>query len=226
MSKTRIRKLQSLLKVESVVEFSQLQAALGGVSRATVFRDLVQVEYRRSYNFNGRFYTRHDPQRYDARGLYSFKGIHFSRDGNLSDTVIRLVCESIAGQTQRELQDFLQVRAQSVLLDAVRQNKVTVAREAFHGLYLYLHPDEKLRSDQLARRGEMLEAQRFEAQEVTEQVVIEVLLVLIRYPGSRVGDVARRLKGRQPPITLQHVQVVFDRYDLDSVGEKGGPSPR
>jgi hypothetical protein len=224
VSQTRIRKLQSLLKVESVVEFSQLQAVLGGVSRATVFRYLAQVEYRRSYNFNGRFYTRHDPQRYDSRGLYSFKGIHFSRDGSLSETVIRLVCESIAGQTQRELQDFLQVRAQSVLLESVRQNKIT--REDFQGLYLYLHPDEKLRSAQLTRRREMLEAQRFEAQEVTDQVVIEVLLVLIRYPGSRPGDVARRLKGRQPPITLQHVQVVFDRYNLDAVGEKGGPSQR
>lgn len=224
MSKMRIRELQSLLKVESIVEFSQFQAALGGASRATVFRHLALVDYRRSYNFNGRFYTRHDPRRYDTQGLYSFKGIHFSRDGNLSATVVRLVCESTAGQTQRELQDLLQVRAQSVLLEAVRQNKI--AREDFQGLYLYLHPDEKSRSAQLKCRGELLETQRFEAQEVTGQVVIEVLLVLIRYPGSRPGDVARRLKGRPSPITLQHVRVVFDRYDLDAVGEKGGSSRR
>lgn len=224
MSKKRIRQLQSFLKVESVVEFSQIQTALGGASRATVFRHLAQVDYRRSYNFNGRFYTRHDPQRYDTRGLYSFKGIQFSRDGNLSATVVRLVCESTAGKTQRELQDLLQVRAQSVLLEAVRQNKI--AREDFQGLYLYLHPDKKSRLVQLTCRSEMLEERRFEAEEVTDRVVIEVLLVLIRYPGSRPGDVERRLKGRTPPIGLRHVQLVFDRYDLDAVGEKGGSTAR
>jgi hypothetical protein len=53
-------------------------------------------------------------------------------------------------------------------------------------------------------------------------MAIQVLLVLIRYPCSMSGDVARRLKGHSPPITLRHVQVVFDRYDLDDVGEKGG----
>jgi hypothetical protein len=72
----------------------------------------------------------------------------------------------------------------------------------------------------------MIEAHRFEVEAVTKEVVIQVLLVLIRYPGSRAGDVARRLKGHSPPITMRHVQVVFDRYDLDDVGEKGGPKRR
>ena len=89
-----------------------------------------------------------------------------------------------------------------------------------------IHTDEQISSEQLTHRLETLEAQQFETEEVTEQVVIEVLLVLIRYPGSRPGDVARRLKGRTPPIGLRHVQLVFDRYDLDAIGEKGGSTPR
>lgn len=224
MSSQSAQKLRVLLDDKSVVVLSEMQEALEDASRATVFRHLTKVNYRRSYNYNGRYYTRYDPTRYDEHGLFSYKGIHFSREGNLGATVSRLICESAAGQTQRELQDLLRVRVQTVVLKFIRHEKI--AREIFEGLYLYLHPDTKTRTAQLDRRRELLEAHRFETEKVTDAVVIEILLVLIRYPGSRVGDVSRRLKGRSPPITMQHVRVVFDRYGLDDVGEKGGPSRR
>jgi hypothetical protein len=101
-----------------------------------------------------------------------------------------------------------------------------IQREEIAGHFIYLHPDPEIYTAQLAKRHDMIEAHRFESKEVTDAVVIEVLLVLIRYPGSRAGDVARRLKGHSPPITMQHVRVVFDRYALDDVGKKGGPSRR
>ncbi len=106
----------------------------------------------------------------------------------------------------------------------VRNEKIARAEVAGH--FIYFHPALEMQSVQLAKRREMLEARRFEVKEVTDAVVIQVLLVLIRHPGSRVGDVARRLKGHSPPITMQHVQVVFDRYSLDDVGKKKGPSRR
>lgn len=99
-----------------------------------------------------------------------------------------------------------------------------LARCKVAGQFIYLHPDSKILMEQLTKRRELFEQRRFEIKEVTDAVVIQVLLILIRHPGSRTGDVARRLKGHSPPITIQHVRVVFDRYDLDNVGEKGGPS--
>jgi hypothetical protein len=62
--------------------------------------------------------------------------------------------------------------------------------------------------------------------ELTDAIVIEVLLVLIRHPGSQLAEVVRRLRGHSPPIRAEHVRVVFDRYDLEHLGEKGGPSRR
>jgi hypothetical protein len=58
---------------------------------------------------------------------------------------------------------------------------------------------------------------------VPDAVVIEILLTLIRHPGSGPSEVARRLRRRSPPITSQQVYAVFTRYEL---GEKGGPSKR
>lgn len=201
-----------------------MQEVLGSASRATVFRHLAKVSYRRSYNRNGKYYTKHDPTRYDKHGLLSYKGVHFSRDGNLVATVLRLICESSSGHTQRELQALLQVRVQTSLMAMLEAKQIVRIKVAQH--FIYLHADSITRTAQIARRREMIEARRFEVQEVTNEVVIQVLLILIRHPGLKAGDVARRLKGHSPPITIQHVRVVFDRYNLDDVGKKGGPSKR
>ena len=101
--------------------FEQLQAALGDASRATTFRYLKQVPYLRSYNHNGRYYTYRDPTRFDRWGLASLGNVHFSRDRTLAATVKRLIRESAAGWTQKELQALLRVRVQVLLLTATRQ---------------------------------------------------------------------------------------------------------
>jgi len=99
-----------------------------------------------------------------------------------------------------------------------------LARCKVAGHFIYLHSDSAVCMEQLKRRRELFEQRKFEIEEVTDAVVIQVLLTLIRHPGSGIGDVARRLKGHSPPITIQHVRVVFDRYGLDNAGKKGGPS--
>jgi len=221
MSVRSAQQLTDLFDKSTVVLLEEMQEALTEASRATVFRHLGKVSYRRSYNHNSRYYTKHDPSRYDKHGLFSHKGIHFSRDGSLNATVLRLICVSSAGQTQRELQKLMSVRVQTALLAMIRDEKV--AREKIEGCFIYLHPKRSIREAQLAKRRELLDEQAFTC-ETSDAMAIEVLLVLIRYPGLRARDVARRLKGSSPPITLRHVQVVFDRYDLDDVGEKRGPS--
>jgi hypothetical protein len=215
------QQLIDLFDTKTVIVFEEMEKALSA-SRATVFRHLAKVSYRRSYNHNARYYTKHDPTRYDKHGIFSYKGIHFSRDGNLIATLSRLVYESSSGQTQRELQCLLQIRVQTSLAAMLQERKLARAKVA--GCFIYLHPDLEIHKAQLARRHEMIEERKFAIEAVTDAVVIQVLLILIQHPGSRAGDVARRIKGHSPPITMQHVRVVFDRYDLDDLGKKKGAS--
>lgn len=210
--------LIELFNAKPVVVLNEMKKALNTVSRATVFRYLAKVSYRRSYNFNGRYYTKNDLARYDSHGIYSHKGIHFSIDGNLAETILRLVCESSSGYTQRELQELLQVRVQTSLATMVYDKKL--ARTKVIGLFIYFHPDSKISKAQLTKRNKMIEERKFNVEEVTDAVVIQVLLILIRHPGSKAGDVAHRLKGYSPPITMKHVRVVFDRYNIDDVRKK------
>jgi hypothetical protein len=130
-----------------------------------------------------------------------------------------LVREAAAGASHRELQERLHTRVHNTLLHLVTTTELT--REEVDGQFIYLYLDAEIGAAQLAKRREMIPAERVVG-EVTEAMVIQVLLTLLHYPGARVGEVARRLKGHSPPITRWHVQVVFERFNLDAVGEKGG----
>lgn len=211
------RRLLELFSDETVVDLAMIRQALGGVSAMTAFRYLGEVDYRRSYNHNGRFYTLFIPSRFDRSDLWSWKGIHFSVHKSLRNTTRRMVLESAEGLTQRELQGQLQVRVQNTLTDLLR--KAEVGRERVADVFVYLHVDSEVREGQLRRRHEHMEAAAQAAAEVSDEVVIEVLLQLIRRPGLRAVDVARRLRRRSPPITFTQVEATFSRFEL---GQKGG----
>jgi len=201
-----------------VIQLADIRESLGGASPATVFRYLRKVPYRRSYNHNGRFYTLHDVAKYDRHGLWSHGDVHFSRDGSLKATVLRMVNEADAGVTHRELAARLQVRVHNTLLHQVRVG--AVHREQLEPGFVYFHGDPTLGQAQRGRRMEQLETPTPDGEELEDQVVIEVLLVLIRHPGARSDDVRRHLRGRSPPIGVEQIRAVFSRYDL----EKGGAS--
>jgi hypothetical protein len=200
-----------------------MQVALEDASRATAFRYLAQVPYRRSYNHNGRYYALHDPARYDRFGLWSRGDVHFSVDGSLRATVRRLVHEAEAGATHRELQERLRVRVRTTLLDLLGKGEVD--RERLAEVYVYLHADAAVRQQQLRQRREQIAAEQAAVadSEVSDAAVIQILLTLVRQPGAQPANVVRRLQGGAPPISLSQVQAVFTRYEL---GEKGGLSPR
>ncbi|MBU1228276.1 MAG: hypothetical protein KJ698_13820, partial [Actinobacteria bacterium] len=122
--------------------------------------------------------------------------------------------------------DWLRVRVHNTLLSLVRDQEVS--RDQVEAVYVYLHPDAVVREEQLARRWEQADARRADGggtgeASLDDAVVIQVLLMLVRHPGSGPAQVVRRLRGHAPPITSQQVHAVFTRFDL---GGKGGPSKR
>ena len=223
MTKNREDKLLQLLETKTVVKLADIREALGGVSSMTAFRYLKKVPYRHSYNHNGRYYTQHEVSQYDRFGLWSFGDIHFSIDGSLRKSVRRLVHEADAGATNSELKQRLRVRVQNTLLDLYRKGEVD--RERLAAVYVYLHTDARIREEQIHhRRAQVADQQaalEANATEVSEHVVIQVLLTLIRHPESTGADVVRHFRGHSPPINITQVRTVFTRYDL---GEKRGPS--
>ena len=92
--------------------------------------------------------------------------------------------------------------------------------------YVSLHPDAAIGKAQLQRREALLsagETARIEAA-VPNEIVIQVLLTLVHHPGAKAAQVVRYLRGHSPPVSMQQVETVFARYDLESLGKKGGSS--
>lgn len=214
-----VQALRKLFSDKTVVDLVSIQNVLGGVSSMTAFRYLREVDYRRSYNCNGRFYTLFEASGFDRWGLWSWGDVHFSVEGSLRETVRRMVAEAEVGATHRELQDRLHVRVQNTLADLMRKGEVD--REGVEEVFVYVHVEAGVREGQLRRRREWIEAAAQAQAEMCDETVIQVLLQLIRHPGSRSADVARRLRRRSPPISSAEVQAVFSRYRL---GQKGGRS--
>ena len=218
-----VETLRNLFTSESVVDLPRIRSALGDASAMTAYRYLKQLPYKRSYNNNGRYYCLYEPSRHDRFGLWSMGDIHFSMDSSLGYTAQRLVNEAQAGMTHRELQDRLRVRVHNTLLTLLRQEKIQ--RERLGALYVYLHRDADVRHKQIQRRHALISTQDAMQQGealLTDTVVIAVLLALLHHPEAKAADVVRYLQGHSPPIPMVQVNAVFARYDLASIGKKGG----
>jgi hypothetical protein len=113
---------------------------------------------------------------FDPQGLWFYEEVGFSRFGNLKETVIHLVDQSVAGKTHEELEKQLRLRVHNTLLDLVRSDKI--AREAFEGVFVYFSIRTDRAQQQLARRREGVGDS---VQDVLpDGIVIEVLAEIIR----------------------------------------------
>jgi hypothetical protein len=219
--KRSVETLRNLFVSESVVDLPRIRSALDDASAMTAYRYLKQLPYRRSYNNNGRYYCLYEPERHDRFGLWSVGNIHFSVDSSLGHTVQRLVNEAQTGATHRELQDRLRVRVHNTLLTLLRQGEIE--RERLGALYVYLHRDADVRHKQMQRRQALISVQDAQRQVLlTDAAIIAVLLTLLHHPEAKAADVVRYLQGHSPPIPMVQVAAVFARYDLASIGKKGG----
>ena len=134
-----------------IADLPQLKRVLGTSVDLTVFRKLRQLGSHTSYSHRGRFYTLQEIARFDARGLWSHKGVWFSRYGSLVDTVEALAQASPNGYYAQELTDVLHVEVQEPLRHLVQQHRLS--RSALGGRFLYTAVDSAQRRQQtLARR--------------------------------------------------------------------------
>ncbi len=131
-------KLMELLEKERILSFDRIALALGRPSRTTVFRKLAEIGGRASYSHRGRYQTMDRIAEYDENSLWSFRGVHFSRQGTLLETIVYLVEHSVQGYFASELQVLLQVRVHNAL--AHLYGAKLLGREQHADQYLYVSP--------------------------------------------------------------------------------------
>jgi hypothetical protein len=121
-----------------ILAWERIAQALGRPSRITVFRKLAQLGARASYSHGGRFHTLDRLAAYDKNGLWSFRGVRFSRNGTLEKTIVYLVEHSPEGYFASELEALVQVRVHNTLAHLYALGRLD--REQLVDQYLYLSP--------------------------------------------------------------------------------------
>jgi hypothetical protein len=142
--------IRQFLVRNQIAELRELKQALGTSVDITVFRKLRQLDYLSSYSHRGRYYTLREVAHFDVNGLWSCQSVWFSRYGTLLTTAEAFVNQAAKGYFAEELAQTLHVEVHDVLLQLVRQRRVT--RRQVSGLYLYTSMTPDLRRQQLLAR--------------------------------------------------------------------------
>ena len=129
---TSLKTESTLIRRKKIVTLEELAMSLH-CSKRTVQRRLAQLKTIRSYNRNGQYYTLEDIPKFDANGLWYFRGTYFSRFGNLTQTFVQLVRASQAGLTSHEAGDLMRLRPSSFLWNL--HNHPEIKRQKHQGRY-------------------------------------------------------------------------------------------
>ena len=144
--------LRSLFQRHKIATLAELHEAVSTSAAMTIFRKLKALGYQTSYSHRGKYYTLTDIPEYDDQGLWCYRAVYFSRDGNLLATAQRFVEEARVGFTAGELGGILGVEVKQALLHLYRDQRI--GREQICGRYVYLARDAGVRLNQKLAREE------------------------------------------------------------------------
>lgn len=143
-------RLVTLLRRVRIATMDELKVALGTTVDMTVFRKLRTLAYRTSYSHRGRYYVLDEVARFDQRGLWTFRDVHFSRYGSLVETSEQFVIDAERGMFASELARIVLVDAEEPLLQLVGKGRLS--RQKVGGTYLYCSPDAARQKSQILVR--------------------------------------------------------------------------
>ena len=140
----------ALLRKQRIATLDGIKDALGTRVDMTVFRKLREIDYVRSYSHRGKYYALQERTDFDARGLWTHRGVRFSRFGSLVDTLEQFALLADRGYIASELAAELAVEVNGPLVQLVRAKRL--GRKRVSGVYVYGSPKKGQHSEQIATR--------------------------------------------------------------------------
>ncbi len=216
--KDRLEKLFHRRKCWMLAQLAEVM----GYAFITVRRLLKQVGYFRSYTDNGKWYTLGSSPRFDREGLWSHRGIGFSKQGSLTATIEHLVRRSPVGLSARELADKLQHPCHPVLTNLHKGGKLD--RLKVGGEFRYLSTEEQTNRRQ--RQGVTAEDGPTATTSLSTQAAVLVLVEHVKNPELRFEQIAANLS-RQAQLTVapESISGFFEEHGLKKTPEAPSPEP-
>lgn len=197
-------------KKEKVMTMKKLTGLLN-CSRRTVQRRLVKWQTYTSYNHNGKWYTLPTIPKFDENGLWGYKAIFFSKNGNLKQTILRLINDSPKGLTVIEIANLLKVSLGSFL--SQERNLQKMRREKIANRYVYFSSDETTFLKQKQKR-EKVDLYNKLTQIPTDTEAVTILVEKIKCPNLNIGQLTKRLNRKGHKIKKEAINKLFEYHGI------------
>ena len=215
--KGRINKTLNIFRRRKVLTVSDL-ASMIQCSLITVRRKLKQWNTYTSYNKNGRYYVLPDVPQFDSDGLWRYRGICFSKYGNLTQTLVALVRNSKAGLSAAEMTDLLGLSPRS-FLSSFRDHP-DLRREKHQGYFVYFSSDMTIYEQQKNQRLTMIRSAKLPS----DIEAIAILVETVKDPDLKIEELCMRLKNKKYDIAPEAVWNLFAYHGLSVKKTPHGPS--
>jgi hypothetical protein len=165
-----------------------------------------------SINKNARYYTLSDIPEFDNDGLWNYKGIIFSRLGNLRETLIQLIEMSDMGLSVNEIENLVGLPNKSSYMSTFKHGD-DVKRETIGGSgtgrFIYFALESEKSHHQRVRRLASITSLPSDSDAIT------ILVELIRHPNSSPTDLATILLNKGEKIDSHSIERLLIHHRLE-----------
>ncbi len=204
MNKVRYhsKELKRVIVEYKIATMIELKAAMGTTVDATIFRKLRELHYLRSYSHRGKYYTLPQIAGFNEQGLWSYRDVHFSKQGSLLNTIEHHVDYSEAGYFEFELESMLQVGIRVAVLKLVKDNRIY--RQKLGGRYLYCSSRMTKRKRQCKERNKQQAIADSALEPMSSEVLFQEGKTLVELFVSLLDEKQRRLYAGLESIKFGH----------------------
>ncbi len=202
--------LENQFNEKNTMTLQELSRLLN-VSSRTIQRMTRPWNTIRSYDHNGRYFSLYKLAKFNSYGIWELGNIHFSKFGNLKNTLVSIISNSGQGMDASQIREVLGVDTRSFLFQY--KDVSGVKREKLGGHYVYFSSEHDQFLEQLSKRKQNLED--LEQPPLSGPDAISVLVETIKHPIFTVEELSKHLHKLGTRIKQEAIQDFFEFYGIE-----------
>jgi hypothetical protein len=206
----KIERIENQFDEKIVITLPELSRLLN-VSIRTIQRITRKWDTIRSYDHNGRYFSLERLAEFNSYGIWEYSNIHFSKFGNLKNTLIAIINNSTQGMDASQIRDVLGVDTRSFLYQY--KDVSSLKREKLGGSYVYFSSEPVKFTEQLSRRKLNMEA--ISPPPLKDIIAINVLVAAIKHPGFTTEGLSKHLHKLGIRVKPKAIQDFFKFYGIE-----------
>jgi hypothetical protein len=204
---------------KKVLTINELQILIPLLSVRTIYTRLKGWNAITSYNKNGKFYTLTTIAIFDSYGLWHYNDIHFSKYGNLKQTLIHLIKSSENGLNALEIAELMRMDHRSFLSHFSLLKEIQ--RTKIDGIYIWFSGDADTCQRQKAAR---LGASKNKiALEIKDSIAILILVERVRNPEMELETLSELLSKQGVYIKPETIGAFFSYHRIEKKSQLSQP---